>query len=81
VATANLDALLAALRQAVEAVRVDELGRRAWAEVSAVGVEHRPGQRLTVRRAPDGVLVAADLTAALPRGLAGELNRELNAAL
>ena len=80
-ATANLAGLLAALRQAVEAVQVDEPGRRAWAGVSAVRVEHRPGQRLTVARTPDGLLVAADLEAALPRRLADELDRALNAAL
>jgi hypothetical protein len=79
--TANLAVLLAALRQAVDAVRVDELGRGAWAGVPAVPVEHRPGQPLTVRRTSDGLLVAADLGVALPRGLAGELNRALNAAL
>lgn len=81
VVTANLDALLAAVRQAVDAVRVDELGRRAWAEVPEVEVEHRPGQQLTVRRTPDGLVVAADLTVALPRTLSGELGRQLNAAL
>jgi hypothetical protein len=79
--TANLDALLAALGRAAEAVRVDELGRRAWAGLSTVGVEHQAGQRLTVARTQDGLLVAADLTAALPRDLAGELSRQLNAAL
>ena len=45
---------------------------------------HRPAPdpgRVLTRRAPDGLLVAADLAVALPRGLASELNRELNAAL
>jgi hypothetical protein len=79
--TANLAALLDALRRAVDAIQVDELGRQAWAGVAAVRAEHRPGAQLTVARGPDGLLVAADLAVALPRGLAGELGRQLNAAL
>jgi hypothetical protein len=80
-ATANLGALLAGLRQAVETVRVDELGRQAWAEVATVRVEHREAQSLSMRRTPDGLVVAADLTVALPRGLAAEISRQINAAL
>jgi hypothetical protein len=79
--TANLAALLDGLWLAVDAVRVDDLGRRAWAEVSAVRVEHLAGARLLVRPTPAGPLVTADLTAALPRDLTGEMSRQLNAAL
>ncbi|GAA4724272.1 hypothetical protein [Phytohabitans rumicis] len=80
-ATANLAALLAALREAVSRVRADETGQRAWSAVATVRVEHRPGEILAVRRTPDGVVVSADLTAALPRRLDGEVGHQLDAVL
>jgi hypothetical protein len=81
-ATANLAALLAALRTAAARTRMDELGRRAWEGIAAVRVEHRPGEGLAVRRVPDdAVLITADLAAALPRQLEAQLDGGLSAVL
>jgi hypothetical protein len=80
-AWANLAQLLDGLRAASERVRADELGRRAWAQVRAVRVEHHAGRSLAFERQPDGLSVRADLTAALPGQLAGELRRQLDAVL
>ena len=81
-ATANLGALLSALRAAAARTRMDELGRQAWDGIAAVRVEHRPGEGLAVRRVPDDVLlITADLAAALPRRLDAKLDSGLNAVL
>jgi hypothetical protein len=79
--TVNLARLLRGLREAVEQVRVDEIGRQAWERVPAVRVEHRDGAALSVARLPDGLTVTADLAAALPRDVTGVLTREINALL
>jgi hypothetical protein len=81
VALANLDRLLRGLREVAGEVRADEVGRRAWAPVRAVSVAHLAGARPMVEAAPDGLAVRADLTAALPRDVAGELRRQVNALL
>ncbi len=78
---ANLDRLLRGLRETAREVCADELGRNAWARVRTLRVEHSDGVRPSVRRVPDGLSVQADLTAALPRDLAGELRRQFNALL
>jgi hypothetical protein len=78
---ANADRLLRGLRDVARGVGADELGRQAWAAIRALRVVHRDGAALSVRRAPDGLLVEADLAAALPRDLAGELGRQINAVL
>jgi hypothetical protein len=80
-ALANLARLLDGLRTTVEEVRGDEPGRRAWAAVRALHVEHLAGAPLSVRAAPDGLAAQADLTAALPRDLAGELRRQVSSVL
>ena len=80
-ATAALAGLLATLREAIAQICGDELGRQAWTAVATVRVEHRPGEILAVQRTPDGLVVSADLTAALPRRLDGEVSRQLNAVL
>ncbi len=80
-ALANLARLLTELRAAVEEVRADELGRQAWSRVGELRLLHEPGEPLTVRPVPDGLLVGVDLLAALPRRLAGELRQQLNTAL
>jgi hypothetical protein len=59
-------------------VCADETGRRAWAQIRALRAGHREGAQLSVQRAPDGLSVQADLTAALPRDLVGELGRQFN---
>jgi hypothetical protein len=78
---ANLERLLGELRSIGREVRADELGRQAWARTSTVRVEHDTGARLTVESVPGALSVRADLTAALPRELAGELRRRINMLL
>jgi hypothetical protein len=80
-ALANLAQLLSKLRTAIEEVRADALGRQSWAQVRALHLAHQAGSTLSVHRVPDGLAVQADLTAALPRDLAGELRRQLNSVL
>jgi hypothetical protein len=46
-----------------------------------VTVDHRPGAPLSVEAAPSGLAVRADLIAALPRDVTGELRRQLNVLL
>lgn len=77
----NLASLLRGLRDAVAAVRADDMGQRAWTRVRTLRVEHHFGSPLTVAPIPDGLAVRADLTAALPRALPGELVREISALL
>jgi hypothetical protein len=79
--TSGLAALLRGLREAVAQVLADEMGQRAWAQVRTVRVEHHPGSPLTVAPIADGLAVQADLTAALPRALPGELTRKISALL
>src|SRR5439155_11617715 len=80
-ALANLAQLLSRLRAAVDEVRADALGRQSWFQVRALHLPHHDGTALSVQRVPDGLSVEADLTAALPRDLAGELRRQLNSVL
>jgi hypothetical protein len=81
VMTGNLASLLRGLRDAVAQVRADEMGQRAWAQVRTLRVEHHAGSRLSVLRAADGLAVRADLSAALPRALPGELATKISALL
>lgn len=78
---ANLDRLLRGLRQIARDVCADEMGRLAWARIQALQVAHLDGAKLSVQRVPDGMLVQADLSGALPRDLTGELGRQINALL
>jgi len=78
---ANLARLLAGLREVARQARADEMGRRAWAQVRALQVAHRDGANLSVRRMPGGMSVQADLSAALPRDLAGQIGQQINALL
>lgn len=77
----NLASLLGQLREAVAEVRGDDMGQQAWAQVRLLQVEHRAGSDLAVLPIPDGLAVQADLTAALPRALRGELVRMISALL
>lgn len=77
----NLVALLGGLRESVARVRADEIGSRAWQHVRTVDLEHRDGTRLSAQPTPDGIAIHGDLTAALPRGLAGEMFRIISALL
>jgi hypothetical protein len=77
----NLDRILRGLRDVVGEVRSDELGRQAWAQVRTVTVDHRSGAPLSVEAVPAGLAVGADLVAALPRDVTGELRRQLNVLL
>jgi hypothetical protein len=77
----NVAALLRGLRVAVAQVRTDEIGQRAWDEVRVLRVEHRAGSDVSVERIPDGLSVGADMSRALPRGLASELCRKVSALL
>ena len=79
--TGNLASLLRGLRDAVNQVRADDMGQRAWAQVRTLRVDHLAGSPLSVRPITDGLAVSADLTAALPRALAGELVRKISALL
>jgi hypothetical protein len=78
---ANLARLLRGLREVAARVRADELGQRAWEQVRTLLVEHRTGEELAVLRTPDGLAVRADLSAALPRAVTGELYRKISASL
>lgn len=77
----NLATLLRGLREAVAQVRADEMGQRAWEQVRTLRVEHHAGSGLTVLPIADGLSVRADLSAALPRALTGELLRKISALL
>jgi hypothetical protein len=77
----NLASLLCGLRDAVDRVRADDMGRRAWAQVRTLRVEHHAGSPLWVQPVADGLAVSVDLTAALPRALASELVRQISALL
>jgi hypothetical protein len=77
----NLSRLLGGLRDVVDRVRVDEIGRHAWDQVRSLRVEHHAGIGVSVERVGDGLSVSADLDAALPRTLTDELYREINALL
>jgi hypothetical protein len=77
----NLASLLRGLRDAVAQVRADDMGRRAWAQVRTLRVEHHAGSPLSVLPIADGLAVQADLSAALPRALPGELVRKISALL
>jgi hypothetical protein len=79
--TGNLAALLRGLREAVAQVRADDMGQRAWARVRTLRVEHQAGSPLSVLPIADGLAVRADLTAALPRALPGELVTKISALL
>jgi hypothetical protein len=81
VVLANLARLLRGLRDAVALVRADEMGRRAWQQIRELQVGHHAETELTVLRTPDGLSLRADLSAALPRALTGELNRRISALL
>jgi hypothetical protein len=77
----NLATLLHALRDAVAQVRADDMGQRAWAQVRTLRVEHHAGSPLSVQPIAGGMAVHADLSAALPRALPGELVRKISALL
>jgi hypothetical protein len=77
----NVARLLRALRDAVAEVRADDMGREAWARVRALRVEHHAGTALAVVSAPDGLVVRADLSAALPRALSDDVFRKISALL
>jgi hypothetical protein len=79
--TGNLATLLRGLREAVAQVRADDMGQRAWAQVRTLRVEHQAGSPLSVLPIADGLAVRADLTAALPRALPGELATKISALL
>jgi hypothetical protein len=79
--TGSLASLLADLREAVAQVRADEMGLRAWAQVRTLRVEHHAGSPLSVLPVTGGLVVRADLSAALPRALPGELVRKISALL
>jgi hypothetical protein len=79
--TGNLASLLRSLRDAVAQVRADEMGLRAWGQVRTLRVEHDAGAPLSVRPITGGLVVQADLTAALPRALPDELVRKISALL
>jgi hypothetical protein len=78
---ANLARLLGGLREAVARVRADEMGQRAWEQIAALHVEHSGGSELAVWCTLDGLAVRADLSAALPRAMTGELYRKISALL
>jgi hypothetical protein len=80
-ALVNLERLLHGLREIVGEVRADELGREALARIGTVTVAHHPDAPPSVQPVPDGLSVRADLVAALPRELTGQLRGQLNALL
>jgi hypothetical protein len=65
----NLADLLVALEAAVASAQADDLGRAAWAKVSAVVLAHRVEQALAIERDGGRLTVAVDLTRALPATL------------
>ena len=77
----NLERLLRALRGAIARVTSDSMGIQAWAQVRFLRIEHRPAAALSVRREGDGLLVSADLRAALPRNHAEEIYRDISTLL
>jgi hypothetical protein len=77
----GLATLLRGLRDAVAQIRADEMGQRAWAQVRTLRVEHHAGSSLSVLPMADGLAVQADLAAALPRALPGELAGKISALL
>ena len=78
----NLARVLCGLRTVAAAVRADEVGRTAWRErAGALRVENRAGAAFSVERTADGLSVVADLSAALPRDAAAELDRNINSLL
>ena len=77
----NAARLLRALREAVARVRSDEMGREAWEQVRTLRVEHHAGTGLVIRSTPNGLVVRADLSAALPRALSDEVFRKISALL
>lgn len=77
----NLASLLRGLRDAVAQVRADDMGQRAWAQIRTLRVEHLAGSPLSVRPIAGGLAVQADLSAALPRALPGELVKKISALL
>jgi hypothetical protein len=81
VMTGNLASLLHGLRHAVAEVRADDMGQQAWARVRTLRVGHQAGSPLMVTPVSGGLAVQADLTTALPRGLAGELATKISALL
>jgi hypothetical protein len=81
VARGNLDRLLRGLRDCVGDVCSDEMGREAWARIRTVTVAHQSDAWLSIDQTPAGLAVRVDLAAALPRDLAAELRRQLNAVL
>jgi hypothetical protein len=78
---ANLDRLLRGLREIARDVCADEIGRQAWGRIRTLRVAHHEGAKATVQRVSGGLLVHADLTAALPRDLTADLGRQINALL
>ena len=56
-------------------------GQRAWARVGTLRVEHQAGSPLSVLPVAGGLAVQADLSAALPRALPGELVTKISALL
>jgi hypothetical protein len=79
--TGNLATLLRGLREAVAQVRADDMGQQAWARIRTLRVEHQAGSPLSVLPIADGLVVRADLTAALPRALLSELVTKISALL
>ena len=77
----GLATLLRGLREAIAQVRADEMGQQAWAQVRTLRVEHHAGSPLSVLPIADGLVVRADLSAALPRALTGELVTKISALL
>lgn len=73
--------LLRGLRDAVASIRTDDMGRRAWAQVSTLRVEHRSGSSLSVQTITDGLAVHTDWSAALPRTLPDALASKISALL
>jgi len=78
---ANLERLLRTLRQIAHDVCADDMGRQAWARIRTLQVAHHRGAAPSAVRTSDGLLVQADLSAALPRDLAGELGRQIDGRL
>jgi hypothetical protein len=77
----GLATLLRGLREAIAQVRADEMGQQAWAQVRTLRVEHHAGSPLSVLPITDGLVVRADLSAALPRALTSELVTKISALL
>jgi len=78
---ANLERLLRGLREIAREVCADEMGRQAWARMGTLQVAQADGVPLSVQPVSGGLSVQADLTAALPRDLAGQMSQQVNALL